>query len=70
MNYKSKMPKVSPKSSPLPTVFPTPRPTSGGMNESMGRMINTGKTVRATTGAASTKKERKVMNQILGNYSE
>jgi len=66
MNYKGK----SPKSSPLPTVFPTPRPTSGGMNESMGRMINTGKTVRATTGAASTKKERKVMNQILGNYSE
>jgi hypothetical protein len=59
MNYKGK----SPKSSPLPTVFPTPRPTSGGMNESMGRMIKTGKTVPA-------KSTKKVMNQVLGNYSE
>jgi len=59
MNYKGK----SPKSSPLPTVFPTPRPTSGGMNENMGRMIKTGKTVPA-------KSTKKVMNQVLGNYSE
>lgn len=63
MNYKNKMPKVSPKSSPLPTVFPTPRPSFGGMNEDMGRMIKTGKTVPA-------KSSKKAMNQVLGNYSE
>lgn len=70
MSYKNKMPKVSPKSSPLPTVFPTPRPTSGGMNESMGRMIKTGKTVRATTRGSTSDKEKKFINQFLGNYSE
>ena len=63
MNYKGK----SPKSSPLPTVFPKPRPTSGGMNEDMGRMIKTGKTVPANS---LGKKGKMGMNQFLGNYSE
>jgi hypothetical protein len=59
MNYKNKMPKVS----------PTPRPTFGDMNEMMGNPMRPAPSAMPTK-SPKPRPSKKVMNQILGNYSE